>query len=1102
LKKKSLNKAVSFDFSAKKLDNEDINMLSILDLKSKWNKEKSSYIKKEVGDGVQKFVKEVLSCPEVFNLKQGLNSTSHENRKNEFKEEEAKKAARHADVVIFISPEIIIPMEIERHQNIKAGENQIIQYQLDWDEHSNRRYGILTDGNTWRFYNNNEYREFNLDNILNKTDEFLEFWNEYVKPEFYYLAFFEKKGQQSLLKEAETLHVEEYRQLFFEDITKLIKSFKNKLKLEGYLKNFDKKERGKKAIELTYAYIIQFILYKTLVDNEFSKFKKEFKDIQQTIYECLKSKQYGKILGVIDGVSQTISKDIYRPFAKEQEFITQKLLDLIHQPKNELHDVSPWLDIFVFIKKYNFANVKNEIFGYIYENYLKALYEDEKRGQYFTDPAVVNFMLKQVGYIPEEINKRLKNSPEDNYISIADPSCGSGTFLYSAVDQIITAVPDGSEKQSKIIEELVNNNVYGLDIEEFPLYLAEMNILMRMLPLIINEKYNNPVDKKIKVFKTNDSIAEFQDTALKNTLSDVEVAYMKSNGQMSLFTEKLNLGYTSYVRDEDDLREMKKSLENEPKCPRKRFDFVIGNPPYIPYNDCSKNGVLIFELMKQHKAKLSDIYGVNLHSIPEHRKKSPPKPNFYAFFIALGLALLKNNSKLCYIIPQTILTAGDLDVIRYHLAKFTTIEKIITFSGKMFVDRGLRQKKSVPTSSLIFVVRKISPELARHQVEVIHYKDANDNIEECLKNILEDKKISKKKILQGKLLQNISNWNLIKQDKKFLDFYEEYKKNTDSISIYYNHATAEYNFKSKFYFDIGYNINEKKLSENSFGDVNYYKYPKFDKNYYTIKKFRGYYPNQRNENSKLKIGLLKNNQDYNLLDSDYKIIWSYINFDKFFFTNEPLIWARNQICGIGSQNKKELFYLFSVLNSTIIDKVLELNLKNENEKDYLVSIASIKEFVRIPKITDQNQFIKDEVIKRTEEMLELEETKLSDLVDFSKMLMQRFDDISIKDGYLILEKDKKQMKLKIKDGQKLVEQTIKNIRKDNKLELGDKKEINLSELKDLLIIDFDKQKELKDYINDLFFALYFNVPIKETGINQAEKIKKMCIENKFYGLTR
>ena len=479
------------------------------------------------------------------------------------------------------------------------------------------------------------------------------------------------------------------------------------------------KNREKAAVEISYAYIIQFILYKALVDNEFSKFKKEFKEIQEEIFECLKTRQFGKILGITDRISNKISKNIYRPFAKEQEFINNKLLELYRKPKNELHEVSPWLDIFVFVKKYNFANVRNEIFGYIYENYLKELYEETKKGQYFTDSAVVNFMLEQIGYNNGNIKKRLKNKPDENYISIIDPSCGSGTFLYRAVDQLIKSVPNGLEKSSKKIEELINDNIFGLDIAEFPLYLAEMNILMRMLPLIINEKYNNPIDKKIKVFKTKDSIAEFMDIAFKNTVSNTEVEYARSNGQMSLFTKKINLGYISYVRDEDDLKEMKKSLENG-KIPRRRFDYVIGNPPYVSYNECSKQNVLVFDLMKQGTVKLNNIYGVNLHSVPDHQKKYSPKPNLYAFFIALGLALLKDNGKLCYIIPQTILTAGDLDVLRYHLAKFTTIEKIIIFSGRMFVGRGLKQNKPVATSSLVFVVKRGTPN-SIHQTETVSY---------------------------------------------------------------------------------------------------------------------------------------------------------------------------------------------------------------------------------------------------------------------------------------------------------------------------------------------------------------------------------------------
>ena len=77
----------------------------------------------------------------------------------------------------------------------------------------------------------------------------------------YYLSFFERQGQISLLKETDELPVEENRQIFFEDITRLISSFKNKLDIEGYLKDLPATEKPKKAVEITYAYIIQFILY-------------------------------------------------------------------------------------------------------------------------------------------------------------------------------------------------------------------------------------------------------------------------------------------------------------------------------------------------------------------------------------------------------------------------------------------------------------------------------------------------------------------------------------------------------------------------------------------------------------------------------------------------------------------------------------------------------------------------------------------------------------------------------------------------------------------------------------------------------------------------
>lgn len=1056
---------------------------TLQELKSLWNKEKKYYQSQEMGTGVQRFVKEMLRSCHLFDLKESRLSKKPELRKMEFIHEKKTKGGRQADFVIYIDQNIVIPVEVEAYGKIEAGVSQLFNYQRDLD----KKYGILTDGNKWRFYTDNVYRSFHLSDIFKNPALFLEYWQEYIKPETYYLQFFEEQGQRSLIQEE--LFVEDYRSLFFDDITQLIVRFKNKLRLEGYFNGVDKKEKDKRATEITYAYIIQFILYKTLVDNDFGFFSKDYEQIVNIISKHIIDRKYGKILGIIDNISAKISKNIYRPFAEEQEFIGKKLLKLYRQPENKLSEVSPWMDIFVFIKKFNFQNVRNEIFGFIYENYLKELFEKEKKGQYFTDPAVVNFMIQLVGYSAKHLRDKLNKGQLDK-LSIIDPACGSGTFLYSAVKEITEAMPNGSQKASQIIEKIVTKNVFGLDIEEFPLYLAEMNIIMRLLPFIITEKYNNPIDKKIKVFKTKDSIAEFVHGDIIDTKYDIDT----SQGQRKFDQfppKKLHLGYDSYVRDEDDLAEMKQSM----RPPRRRFDFVIGNPPYVGYNQCSKQGLLTFELLKQREIKLNNIYKVNLHSIPGKPKKYRPNPNLYAFFIALGLSLLKDKARLCYIIPQTILTAGDLDVIRYHLAKYTTIEKIITFSGRMFVGRGLKQTKAVPTSSLIFVARREIPK-ATHQVQIINYLETTDNIKETLDNILCSKKIDKKKIDQSQLLDRVNNWNFIKHAKPLIKLYESYQANTLNINIYYEHLPARHHFNSTFCFDSGYSIDEKRLLLKP-PEGDYYLYPKIQHHLWNINKWRGFWPNIRTGTSPLKIKLRQANQGYSLLDSKYKILWSYANPKKFHFSSLPLIWARNQICAIGSQNKAELLYLLALLNSALNQLIIHSNLKNETEKDLLVPTSFVKKFIRVPKITDENTSIKQEIIQKVEEMIDLEKCKLKDFVDFRDVLVQKFDNAKATKNHLLLTKSQKQIKLKIKNRPELVKRIIDEIMDQRKLELK-KEKIRLGDLKETPAIDFELIDQIKDYLDDLVFSLYLNIPLKQSAFKKAQDVKTSCRKNKFY----
>ncbi|MDR3198254.1 MAG: SAM-dependent methyltransferase [Planctomycetaceae bacterium] len=828
-----------------------------------------------------------------------------------------------------------------------------------------------------------------------------------------------------------------------------------------------------REIETSYAYLIQFILYKVLVDNGYKKFTGEYQQllrrIKKSIHDC---DFYNMIVKDIRGISEYISQKIYRPFANELEEINKKITENLKHDLT-IDDISPWLDVIVFINKYDFANLKNEIFGFIYENYLKDLYQNKNKGQYFTDPDIVNFMLDEMGYTVENLTENRDK------LSLVDPSCGAGTFLYSAVDRIVEAFEgNATEVESKIIEDLISKNIFGLDIAEFPLFLAEMSILMRLLPLIVNDNYENPIDNKLKIFKTKDSIAEFLDAGLVEKQHEIDY---------KLLFAKTDLNYKSFMRDNNDLQEMIESMQGH-NGKRMRFDYVVGNPPYVGYNECCNQGV---EFTKKIKDKedasitMGNVYGVNLNTAVGRPKSYSPKPNLYAFFIALSFGLLKEGGKICYIIPQTMLTAGDLDVIRSYLANQTTIEKVITFEGNLFIGRGLTQNKPASTSSLIFVATKEQAP-KNHTVKIVNYKYYTAKQANKFTNYLKSKNKEIKKIPQYELAQRVENWNFIKQPQIFFNFCNDYVKNTHSIEEYRRFDLKDYD---EFHFDVGYILDKKYYTTESSNC-----YPILDfKNStgYTKLYFTNYYPK---DESKIQ---LTTNSRHSTLGHKYNIVCRIKNFQKFYLTQEPVIFNMGTASIIASDNKNETLFLFAVLNSVVNNKVLRVNLKIENEKEFQVSIKSIKQYIRIPKIDAKNQAIKNEIIKQTEMMLDLENKILKDIVNFSGVSVQKFDKIKVSKSSVILTHKNKDYSCKIKAGQydfvqELIEETyIKN-------SIFEDKEINISELKTLPAIDFNKQTKIKNYIDDLIFALYFNISLSKLGMSEVLNIKEHCRKNKFY----
>ncbi|MHA1488955.1 MAG: Eco57I restriction-modification methylase domain-containing protein [Promethearchaeota archaeon] len=114
------------------------------------------------------------------------------------------------------------------------------------------------------------------------------------------------------------------------------------------------------------------------------------------------------------------------------------------------------------------------------------------------------------------------------------------------------------------------------------------------------------------------------------------------------------------------------------------FDFVVGNPPYLFIRDIPSDQRLIIEnsAFKTNKGQY----------------------DYYQIFIELGIKLLKNQGKLGYIVPDSILALSNRLIIRKFIYNTTKIKEIY-YTGPKFNDPVV--------SNIILILEKENNNLER-----------------------------------------------------------------------------------------------------------------------------------------------------------------------------------------------------------------------------------------------------------------------------------------------------------------------------------------------------------------------------------------------------
>ena len=199
-------------------------------------------------------------------------------------------------------------------------------------------------------------------------------------------------------------------------------------------------------------------------------------------------------------------------YFKSKVIDKQKYEKIIHNNENEsLPDIFKRLENTYNIKEDIDNKVKNEIIGIITNLTVKQLQkfslgvlyeymitEKERKylGQVYTPDDIVKHMVS-IGIKEEDII-------ENPYFKVIDPACGGGYFLVEAYERIEEIFTKKYEliilKHPKIQKELdkgihqfiVKNNLYGVDLDEFAVFMTTVTLLL---------KQKNGLSVKLNIFQ-------------------------------------------------------------------------------------------------------------------------------------------------------------------------------------------------------------------------------------------------------------------------------------------------------------------------------------------------------------------------------------------------------------------------------------------------------------------------------------------------------------------------------------------------------------------------------------------------------------------------
>ncbi|RMC98714.1 BREX-1 system adenine-specific DNA-methyltransferase PglX [Clostridium autoethanogenum] len=312
------------------------------------------------------------------------------------------------------------------------------------------------------------------------------------------------------------------------------------------------------------------------------------------------------------------------------------------------------------------------------------------------------------------INKELK--VED--IKCFDPACGSGHILVYMFDVLYQIYEKCGYMNREIPRLIIENNLYGLDIDDKAYQLACFAVVMKGM------KYNNRLLRSIEREGISLNIAPIQET---NNLNEMDIEYIA--GESSGENYNKTKAFIEQFKNAKICGSLIKIEEFDKEFLEKRYEHILNDPVEDLMQEESRKKVvnILPKLMKQTSimVKTYDILSTNPPYIGNKylnpilgefisKNYSDVKSDIFSAFIVYSFSKVKYNGQLAFMTPFVWLFIKSYEKLRNIIMETKNIRTLIKLDSSGF------EEATVPVCT--FTLRNYESNILGNYIKLSEFK--------------------------------------------------------------------------------------------------------------------------------------------------------------------------------------------------------------------------------------------------------------------------------------------------------------------------------------------------------------------------------------------